>query len=190
MLKPFRMTISLIAAVSVNRVIGKDNKLLWNMPTDMLFFKNTTWGTAVIMGRKTFDALDRKPLKGRFNIVISSETHVSQDPLHLIFVRSWKEALEQAACFDVKEVFVIGGQQIYTLALPFADYLYLTEIDEVFQGDAYFPDFREADWFTVRQDRYSEDPKHAYDFTIRILKRKQLPLREYKEIPAPTYIMP
>src|ERR1700743_1890783 len=108
------MIISLIVAASTNNVIGKDNKLLWNLPNDMKFFKNTTWGMPVVMGRKTYDALAGQPLPGRFNFVITRNK--DWDPHHekVKVVDSLGEAIRLARETDCKEIFVIGGGQIYS----------------------------------------------------------------------------
>src|SRR5829696_1657787 len=104
------MMISLVVAASENDVIGKDNKLLWRLPNDMKFFKNTTWGMPVIMGRKTFDALG-KPLTGRTNIVITRQKAWKAEGVTV--VKNLDHAIIAAAHTDAKEAFVIGGGEIY-----------------------------------------------------------------------------
>src|SRR5690349_6865975 len=119
------MTINIVVAASENNVIGKDDKLLWHLPTDLAFFKNVTWGMPVIMGRKTFEALG-KPLNGRTNIVISRRPDIDypgkakgKSSLHsgVFVVPSLERSVEQAAQTDAKECFVIGGGEIYKLAM-------------------------------------------------------------------------
>ena len=142
--------ISLIAAVARNRVIGEDNQLLWHLPQDMRHFRETTRGKPVIMGRKTWESLPEsfRPLPGRHNIV------VSRNPAYIApgatLVGSLAEAIDQTEKAD--EVFVIGGEALYRQALPLAQRLYLTEIDQDFQGDAFFPEFIPEDWQEVSRE--------------------------------------
>lgn len=163
------MIVSLIAAVTKNNVIGKNNDLPWKLPDDMKYFMETTKGHAVIMGRKNFDSLPAKfkPLKDRFNIVLS------RGRLELDFsvcvVDSMEEALRQAEqSKSHEEVFVIGGAQIYRLSLPFANRLYITEIDAVIDGDTYFPAFNKSAWKEVSRKHHAADDRHlfAFDFVI------------------------
>src|SRR6266704_4189793 len=107
------MIISLIVAASTNNVIGKDNKLLWHLPNDMKFFKNTTWGMPVVMGRKTYDALAGQPLPGRFNFVITHNKDWNPHHEKVTVAGSLAEAIKKAGETDCKEIFVIGGGQIY-----------------------------------------------------------------------------
>jgi len=138
------MIISLIAALASNRAIGKDNALLWHLPEDMRHFRETTRGKPVIMGRKTWESLPEsfRPLPGRHNIVVSRDLAYQASGATL--AQSFEDALRQAA--DVEEVFVIGGEQLYREALPLASRLYLTEIEQSFDGDAFFPDIPPQDW--------------------------------------------
>lgn len=128
--------ISLIVAHDKNRVIGYENKMPWHLPGDLQYFKEMTMGKPVIMGRKTFESIGR-PLPGRRNIVITRNKSYKANGIEV--VSSLDEAL-QLTKEDV-EVMVIGGEQIFRLALPLADRLYITEIDEEFKGDTYFPEY-------------------------------------------------
>lgn len=136
--------ISLVAALARDRTIGKDNQLLWHLPEDMHHFRETTRGKPVIMGRKTWESLPAafRPLPGRHNIVIS------RNPAYLApgatLTASLEEAIAQAG--DAGEVFIIGGAELYQQALPLAHRLSLTEIDEDYDGDAFFPEFHSTDW--------------------------------------------
>src|SRR5258708_7187140 len=121
------MIISFVVAASENNIIGKDNKLLWTLPNDMKFFKNTTWGIPVIMGRKTYDSLG-KPRKGRTNIVI---TRQNLEIPGAKVVKSLDEALSAAAETDAKESFIIGGGQIFAEAIPRANKIYITRVHTV-----------------------------------------------------------
>lgn len=136
--------ISLIAAIGRNRAIGKDNRLLWNIPGDLPRFKALTLGHPVIMGRKTWESLPEKfrPLPGRANIVITRDS--SYEAPGAILAQSFPEALSRARDAEgAEEVFIIGGQQVYECALPFAHRLYLTLVDDEPEGDAFFPAFED-----------------------------------------------
>lgn len=136
--------LSIIAAVARNGVIGKDNQLLWHLPEDMRHFRETTRGKPVIMGRKTWESLPDafRPLPGRNNIVVSRNP--AYQPAGATLVSSLNDAILKAG--GAKEVFVIGGAELYRQALPIADRLYLTEIDQDFEGDASFPDIEKSNW--------------------------------------------
>lgn len=137
--------ISLIAAVAQNRAIGKDKQLLWHLPEDLRHFRKITHGKTVIMGRKTWESLPDafRPLPGRHNIVVSRNPAYSATGATL--VRSLEEARRKAGDDD-DEVFVIGGAELYQQAIRIAQYLYLTEIAENFEGDAFFPEVLPQDW--------------------------------------------
>jgi len=136
--------LSLIAAVARQRVIGKDNALLWHLPEDMRYFRDTTRGKPVIMGRKTWESLPEKfrPLPGRRNIVVSRNAEYVAPGAEL--AGSLDAAL--TATQNEDEVFVIGGEALYRLALPHADRLYLTEIERDYDGDAFFPEIIAQEW--------------------------------------------
>ncbi len=125
-----------------NRVIGNNNTLPWDIPQDMKFFRDTTKHKIIIMGRKTWDAMGSKPLPDRFNIIITRDSNYVAEGGTV--THSIQEALEKAEAQIAQwseEVFVIGGAEIYKLALPFTDKIYLTEIDGAYEGDAHFPEF-------------------------------------------------
>jgi len=140
-------SVSMIAALSTNHVIGVEGKLPWYLPEDLKFFKAVTSHKPVIMGRATFDSIG-KPLPNRFNIVITRNPDFSHPGVRTS--TSVPEALEmakgQAEIDGVDEVMVIGGGQIYTAALPLADHLYLTRIDANVEGDTFFPEFNANEW--------------------------------------------
>jgi len=163
------MTISLVVAAAENNAIGKDQKLLWCLPNDMKFFKNVTWGLVVIMGRKTLEALG-KPLKGRKNIVI---TRQSLNTDGAVIVKSLEEALSAAKEMDVKEVMVIGGGEIYKLALPKANRIYITRVHaKPEDADTFFPEFSEKEWKLVSKKEYDADSKHEYAYSFQLWERK------------------
>lgn len=124
--------INIIAAVGKNLEIGKDNKLLWRIPNDQKYFKETTINKTVVMGRKTYESMG-KPLKNRKNIVLT-RGKLNIDNVEI--VNNYKEILNRE-----EEIFIIGGEQIYKKFLPYADNLYLTEINASQEADTYFPEF-------------------------------------------------
>lgn len=139
------MILSQIAAMSKNRVIGVDNKLPWSLPEDLQFFKQMTKNKILIMGRKTFDSLPGH-LPNRYHIVISRAEIIADEP-DLTFVKSIDEALEKAKALIQtwnEEVMIVGGSEIYKQMMPITDRIYLTVIDQVFEGDAHFPEFDES----------------------------------------------
>jgi dihydrofolate reductase len=136
--------IVIIAAVARNRVIGKDNRLLWNIPEDMAHFKSLTSGHTVIMGRKTWESLPPRfrPLPGRRNIVISRQADYAAPGAEI--ANSLENALKLAS--TAAAVFIIGGEQIYRQAMAVADRLEITEVDLEPEGDAWFPEIAAVDW--------------------------------------------
>lgn len=136
--------LALIAAHGHNRVIGIDNRMPWHLPEDMKFFRETTRGKPVIMGRKTWESLPDafRPLPGRLNIVVSR--NAAYQVAGGSVVGSLPEALDAAG--DAEIAFVIGGAELYRQALPLADRLILTEIDQGYVGDAFFPAFSASEW--------------------------------------------
>jgi dihydrofolate reductase len=167
------MIISLVAAASENNVIGKDNKLLWNLPNDTRFFKNTTWAMPVIMGSKTFASLNNTPLNGRFNIVVTRHPEAVQAAKGAVRTAgSLEEAVNTAAEADVKEAFVIGGGQIYKEALPIAHKIVLTRVHTTVEGDTFFPAFSEVEWKLSSKMDFPADEKHAYAYSFEVWIRK------------------
>lgn len=153
------MAISMIAAVGKNLELGKNNDLIWHFKEDMKFFKETTMGHPVIMGRKTFESLP-KALPGRKNIVISANPEYKADGAEV--VTSVEEAIKLAEAEDT-DAFVIGGGRIYTEFLPYADNLYLTEINaECPDADTYFPDFNKSDYIKEIINFYDVDGTEFY----------------------------
>lgn len=163
------MLTSLIVAAAANNAIGKDNQLLWHLPNDMKFFKNTTWGMPVVMGRKTFESLG-KPLNGRTNIVITRNKDWFAEGVRSAF--SFEEALKAAADADAKEVYIIGGGEIYQQAFATAHRIYLTRVHTDIVGDTFFPSINEDDWNLLSQLDFMKDAKHSYDYSFQIWERK------------------
>ncbi len=129
------MTITLLVAAAENNAIGKNNQLLWSLPNDMKFFKNTTWGMAVIMGRKTYESVD-KPLPGRFNIVITRQADWKAEGV--MVAADLNTALQKAKETNCNEIFVIGGGEIYKQSMEMADKIYMTRVHATLDGDTFF----------------------------------------------------
>jgi dihydrofolate reductase len=158
------MIISLIAAVSENLVIGRDNDLPWHLPDDMKFFMQTTKGHHIIMGRKNYDSIPEKfrPLPNRTNIVVTRQPSFRAPGC--IVVNAIERGLEIALRNGEREVFVIGGSDIYALAMPLAHRLYLTEIHTVIEGDTYFPAVNLLEWTEISRKSHPADDRHLYSF--------------------------
>jgi dihydrofolate reductase len=155
-------TLSLIAAVARNGAIGKDNALLWRLPEDLKFFKRTTLGCPVIMGRKTWDSIGR-PLPGRRNIVITRNPDWQREGAEVF--HDLDSAL--AATMNAEKVFVIGGGELYSQALPKANELILTEVDADFTGDTFFPAWNRDEFTEISRESHTADLGWAYHFVIR-----------------------
>lgn len=157
------MDILLIAAISTNRVIGKNGKTPWHIPEELSFFKTTTMGHPLIMGRKTFDSLEA-PLPGRRNIVLS------RNPLFLPQGAERAADFERALrlCAGTEKVFIIGGAQIFAIALPLATGILLSVLDRTVEGDAYFPEFSLSDFTEISRVRHSG----SENFTVVTFRRK------------------
>lgn len=164
------MIISFIVAASDNNAIGKDNHLMWNLPTDMKFFKNTTWGFPVIMGRKTFLELGSKALPGRQNIVITRQKNFKAEGV--VVVNKLDDAIFVAREGDTNEIFIIGGGEIYKEAMPKANRIYMTRVHATLQGDTYFPEIDSKKWNLVSSKKIAADDKHEYDFDIEVWEKK------------------
>jgi dihydrofolate reductase len=165
------MTISLIAAMAQNRVIGKNNDLPWRLPDDMRFFMQTTKGHYVIMGRKNYDSLHEKfrPLPDRTNIVVTRQKSLNAPGC--LVVNAVEKALEVARQNNEQEAFIIGGAEIYNIALPSAHRLYLTEIHAPVEGDTYFPEFNSSEWKEVSRKPHAADERHRFSFDFVIYER-------------------
>lgn len=162
------MKINLLVAVGAGNVIGLHNKLPWHLPADLKYFKNLTWGMPVVMGRKTFDSLG-KPLPGRNNVVVTRNRAWHFE--NVLVAASLPEAITLAAQSGSRELFVIGGAQIFTEALSIAQRLYITRIHHAFDGDAFFPEVPESDWQLVKQLPYQPDEKNKYAYTFETWER-------------------
>jgi len=158
------MLISMIAAMGSNRVIGKDNDIPWHLPDDFRFFKDSTKNHHVIMGRKNWESLPKKfqPLPDRTNIVITRQTNYSAEGA--LVVSTLDAALKLAKETIEQEAFVIGGGEIYRMALALANRIYLTEINAPFDGQVTFPEFDKTEWKEISRMHHGIDERHAFSF--------------------------
>jgi dihydrofolate reductase len=162
------MIVSLIAALSRNRVIGNDGGLPWHLPEDLRYFARTTRGKPVIMGRRTYESVGR-PLPGRLNIVISRRPDLQIEGARV--VGDPEAALEAAA--PAEEVMICGGAAIYAAFLPRADRLYLTLVDTEIEGDTFFPEIDDGEWVTLSREQHGADAAHAHPLTFLVLERRR-----------------
>lgn len=163
------MKLSIIVAISENNVIGKDNGLLWRLSGDMQFFKKTTTGHHIIMGRKTFDSLGKRLLPNRTSVVITRNNDYEM-PEGGILAHSVDEAV--AKIQNETEAFIIGGEQIYKASLPLVDTLYVTRVHHSFEGDAFFPEIDLMQWELVSEEHHFADEKNEYDYSFQTFVRK------------------
>lgn len=164
------MTLSIIVAASENNVIGINNHLPWHLPIDMKYFKDTTMGKPIVMGRKSFEELGRV-LPGRPNIMITRRADYKAEGLYV--VPSLEAGIEKAKTFGTEEIFITGGGEIFKLALPIIDRLYLTRVHAEVSGDTYFPEFDPRGWKLVKNERHEKDEKHAYALTFQVWEREK-----------------
>lgn len=159
--------ISFIWGQDRNRLIGRDNSLPWRLPADMAWFKKSTMGKPILMGRKTYESIGR-PLPGRTNLILSRQADLQIDGCTVI--HSLDEA--KAAVPRADEIMVMGGAEIYALLFNQAKRLYITEIDAEFEGDAWFPEFERGQWKEIFRESHHPDEKNAYPYAFTILERK------------------
>lgn len=158
--------LTLIAALARNGVIGRDNQLPWHLPADLRFFKQTTMGKPLLMGRRTWEAIGR-PLLGRRMIVLSRDPGCHAPGC--VVAHSLEEALAIAGA--VPEIMVIGGAMLYRQTLPQAGRLYLTRVDADAPGDAWFPDWNERDWRLIWEEAHPADGDHAWPYRFQRWER-------------------
>lgn len=164
------ITVAAIAAMSKNFAIGKDNQLLWHIPDDFRHFKETTMGKPVIMGRKTYQSLG-KPLPGRTNIVITGKPDQIEGDITIVATIDDAIAKAKQIAMDTgtDEVFIIGGGQIYEAAMPQTQRIYLTVINQEYEGDTFFPKINPAEW----DEQIIQSAEEPVSYVIGILNRKQ-----------------
>lgn len=163
------MKLSIIVAVAENRVIGRDNQLIWHLPKDLKQFKNLTTGHPIIMGRKTFESIG-KPLPNRTSIIISRNTNFAVEGC--IVVNSLEDAILEAQKIESEEAFIIGGAEIYKIAMPLSDKIYLTRVYHNFEGDTFFPVIDLDIWQETKRLINEVDEKNLYEFDFIELERK------------------
>jgi dihydrofolate reductase len=157
--------IRMIAAMSRNRAIGRDNSLLWRLSGDMKRFKELTTGSSVIMGRKTYESIG-KPLPNRRNIIITRDLEYSAEGCEAV------NSLEEALLLSNSDCFIIGGGEIYSQAMPMADKIYLTLVNGDFEGDAFFPEIGK-EWAKVSRQDFKKDEKNEHDYSFIEYERHQ-----------------
>lgn len=161
------MMLSIIAAMDKNRLIGNNNQLPWHLPADFAYFKKTTMGKAILMGRKTYDSIGR-PLPGRMNIVLTRSPNLSiKGVVTVTTLQQVKDLID-----DDAELMVIGGSTIYDMLLNDVDRLYLTEVDGVFEGDAWFPELDVSQWQEIESIEFPADEKNIHAMRFVTLQRK------------------
>lgn len=165
------MLVSIVVAMDRNRLIGNNNQLPWQLPADLIHFKKLTMGKPIIMGRKTYESIGR-PLPGRDNIVL---TRTATFQAEGVFVtNSLQQALEHVA--STEEAMIIGGSAVYELALPSADRLYITYVEDSYQGDAWFPEIDTDQWDIISTERHAADQENHSDLHFVTYQRKKYPI--------------
>jgi len=164
------MRISLVVAMSRQRVIGKDGRLPWHLPRDLKRFREVTWGKPVVMGRKTHESIGR-PLPGRPNLILTRQVDFTAEGCQV--VHSPDEALEAASALGATELTVIGGRQVYEAFLPICRSIHLTLVEGTFDGDTVFPidPLASPDWEVAFEEAWPADARNPFDATYRILNR-------------------
>jgi len=161
--------LSLIVAMDKNRVIGYKNDMPWHLPNDLRYFKERTTGHTIIMGRKTFDSLGRV-LPNRKHLVLTRSER--QFPEGVEAFHDIDDVLQYVNNNTDEEIFVIGGGQLFKMMLPHVDKMYITEIDEEFAGDVYFPSFKDAEWELTSKEKGPKDEQNPYDYYYLVYERK------------------
>jgi len=160
------MIVSIVVAIAENYAIGKNNQLLWHMPADLKHFKNITTGHTVIMGRKTYDSVG-KPLPNRRNIIVTRQD-IKIEGCEV--VKSIEDAL--ALCANEDEVFIVGGAEIYKLAMSKTDRIYLTIIHHSFDADTLFPEIDYMEWKETEREDHQPDERNKFPYSFITLERK------------------
>ena len=159
--------ITAVVAIAENRAIGKDNELLWRMPADLKHFKSVTTGGTVIMGRRTFDSINR-PLPNRHNIVVTHQKYLDIEGVTI--AHSIDEALATVA--NENEVFIVGGAGIYNAAMNHTNRIYLTTVHHNFDADTFFPELKLSEWKIISEEPHPADEKNPYPYTFTLMERK------------------
>jgi len=161
------INISIIAAISYNYIIGKNNSIPWYLSNDMKFFKKVTLGKNVLMGRKTFDSIGNKALPGRNMIILS---HYKKFYSNCIYITNIKTFMKN---YQNQDIIIAGGSQIYRIFMPIATTLYITKVECYIDGDAKFPKFSLKEWNEISKKRFMCNLKNEYSHTFHVYKRKK-----------------
>ncbi|WP_291725529.1 dihydrofolate reductase [Bernardetia sp.] len=167
------MKISIITARSKNGVIGSENSLPWKMPSDMRFFKQTTLGHHVLVGRKTYQSFNVQ-LVERPALILTRKSDYTPKYEDDQTISTLEDGIQKAKENNETELFIIGGGEIYKQALEknLVTHMYITEIDAIIEGDTFFPDFDESEWSIIRKDSFSAGEKNDYDYSFVLYERK------------------
>ncbi len=160
--------LSHIVAASENNIIGVKNGLPWRLPSDFRYFKNKTWGMPVIMGRNTYESM-KKDLPGRINIVVTKKTDWQAE--NVFVAHGIDEAIKKAKESDAKEIFIIGGGEIFKQTLTIINRIYLTRVHTTLEGDTSYPQFDTSEWKLIKEDSFPSDEKNNYPYTFEVWER-------------------
>jgi dihydrofolate reductase len=161
--------IKILVACDENRVIGKDNQLIWHLPADLKRFKSLTTGHVILMGRKTYESIG-KPLPNRTTIVITRQVDFQAEGT--ITAHSVEEAILKAKSLTREDIFIVGGAEIYSLSLAMADQLLVTQLHDIFEGDAFFPEISADTWEIVDRERGVTDEKNPFQYSYITYQKK------------------
>jgi len=161
--------IKILVAFDENRVIGKNNTLIWHLPADLQRFKALTTGHVIIMGRKTYESIG-KPLPNRTTIVITRQTEFNSEGI--ITVHSLGEAILKAKSISREDIYIVGGAEIYQLSLAHADQILVTQLHDIFDGDAYFPEIPMDAWEIVEREKGVTDEKNKFQYSFLTYQKK------------------
>jgi dihydrofolate reductase len=155
--------VKLIVAISKNNIIGDSNRLIWNLPADLKRFKEITTGHPIVMGRKTYESIGR-PLPNRRNIIITRDSNYQVEGCEVV------NSIEESLLLTNSDCFIIGGGEIYSQTLPISEQIYMTVVDEEFEGDTAFPELDKS-WYISKQENFSKDEKNPHNYSFMIYER-------------------
>jgi len=161
--------LSHIVAASENNIIGVKNGLPWRLPNDFRYFKNKTWGMPVIMGRNTYESM-KKDLPGRINIVVTKKT--DWHPENVFVTHTIEEAVAKAKESEAKEIFIIGGGEVFSQTIDNVDRIYLTRVHTTVEGDTSYPELDISKWKKIKEDLFPADEKNNYPYTFEVWERQ------------------
>lgn len=170
-----QVAVGMIVAMARNGVIGRDNQLPWHLPNDLKYFKATTMGKPIVMGRKTYESIG-KPLPGRPNIVISRDSDFQAEGVLLASTIDGALALAKRTALDVgvDEIMIIGGSQVYSALLPSVDRLYLTEVHAEVEGDSHFPSMNFGQWRELSRENFFAEGGNPFDYSFVIYQKRSI----------------